>query len=804
MRTYLGAFLVAFTTLAVEITLTRMLSVITWYHLSFFAIAIGLLGATAGATTVYLRPNVYTPERRHITTVHASLGFTLSMTVAVLALSRFTVSTITSPTGALLMLLITVIAVIPFYFLGIVITVILNHYPNPIGRLYAADLAGASLGSVFVLLMLNAFDAPSLLLICAGLGALSAFVLDVDRRRTRLSLALFTVLFVLALVDGSALYGVRPTLSKGHPIPYDAVYLERWNTFSRILVFNPYIGSPLIWGPSPNTPRSEVEQVAINIDGDAATRINRFQSYSDLAHLPYDVTNVVYHLRPTGSAFIIGLGGGKDVQSALYFGHDQVVGIDVNPVFIDLLTDDFRQFAGIADYPGVTLIADEARSYLTRDPNRYQVIQMALIDTWAATGAGAFTLSENALYTKEAWALFLNHLAEDGIFTVSRWHAPDVIGETGRMMSLATATLLAEGIENPTDHLALITSERLSTLLMSRQPFSEADISTLNAVADDLNFTVTLAPGTRAESGILAEIVASQSLNDLHAVIADEPLNLRPTTDESPYFFNLLRFYELGKTVRGGVVTGVIGGSITALFTLVILLAVLLVTTLALVILPLVRRHQRIEQRIIPGAIYFALIGAGFMFVEIALIQRLTLFLGHPTYALGVLLFAIIASTGLGSYLSEMLPLMRAPYRYIYPLICVGAVIITRYTVSLALATLITAPLLTRIAVVVALILPLGLVMGVFFPTGMRLARQISADDTAWYWALNGVFGVLSSTLAVFVAMFAGISVNFWIGAICYLAVLIPIVWIGRLHAHPTLPPRTGDDLFAESEIGAK
>ena len=173
-------------------------------------------------------------------------------------------------------------------------------------------------------------------------------------------------------------------------------------------------------------------QYYMNIDGAAGTSLRRFNQREDIEHLFYDVTSIAYYLRPTGKACIIGVGGGRDIQCALLFGHDQVVGIELNPIFIDLLKTRFRDFAGI-NRPGVRLVVDEARSYLSRSTESFDLLQMSLTDTWAATGTGAYSLSENTVYTVEAWKVFLSRLSESGIFTVSRWHSEKELGETGRV-----------------------------------------------------------------------------------------------------------------------------------------------------------------------------------------------------------------------------------------------------------------------------------------------------------------------------------------------------------------------------------
>jgi len=329
-----------------------------------------------------------------------------------------------------------------------------------------------------------------------------------------------------------------------------------------VTVDKQHIAEPQYSGASPIAPTDKIPQHMMRIDGDAATVMRRFSSLADIDHLRYDVSNIAYHLRPRKSALVIGVGGGKDIQSAILFGYERIVGVEINPVFIDLLVNEFRDFAGIADRSEVRLVNEEARSYLSRTEEKFSVIQMSLIDTWAATGAGAFSLSENGLYTMEAWTIFMNRLSDDGIFTISRWHSPANPGETGRAVSLAVATLLQMGVEEPAAHIALISADRISALLVSKQPLTISDIQDLKKTSKKLRFTPVILPGERPTHPMLRAIVEAKTLKALRASVALEALNYKPPTDNSPYFFNMLRWNKLGGTFTRK--EGVIQGNITA------------------------------------------------------------------------------------------------------------------------------------------------------------------------------------------------------------------------------------------------
>jgi hypothetical protein len=780
MHAYWGLFLVAFSTLSLQITMVRLLSVTTWYHLAFFAISTAMLGMTAGAVRVYLSPAAFGPERLSGSVRAACLAYALSIPVALLLLCLVPMGIYPGSMSFFAFLVSTAAAALPYYFAGTAISSILTRHSLPVGRMYGSDLAGASLGCLFVLGGLELLDAPSLILLCGGIGALAAacFPAPGPRRALHRRPELWIAALLLAggVLNSTWTGGIRPLVVKGLRIePASEYHFEKWNSFSRIAVYPALTEGPHYWGPSPIAPDQQVEKHWMNIDGEAGTAVTRFRSPADLEYLRYDVTNAAYALGRQGPACVIGVGGGRDIQSAWLFGHRPVTGIELNPIFVHLLRNDFREFAGL-NRPEIRLVTAEARSRLAHTSDKYAVIQMSLIDTWAATGVGAFSLSENSLYTVEAWTLFLSRLRDDGVFTVSRWHSPLRVGETGRILSLAVTALQRRGAQDPSRHIALLTAARISTLIVSPVPFTPRDVAALRRYADSLKFSVAHLPGSPTPDPVLAAILGARSPAELARAIEGYPLNYSAPTDDNPYFFNMLRLTHLREAFA--VRDGVLRGNLAATLSLLGLLASLLIVALAAVVFPLLR-HSRARAAAAgtpaawPGMLYFSLIGAGFMLTEIALIQRLTVFLSHPLYALGILLFTLIASTGVGSFLSDRLPLTRSPWPQLCAVSAAAGLVGLSFLLNLLLPALSVSPLSAKIAASIAVIFPVGILLGLFFPAGMRLARATGTHETPWYWALNGVFGVLCSALAVLISIYAGISVNFYLAAACYLALLV-------------------------------
>jgi hypothetical protein len=442
-------------------------------------------------------------------------------------------------------------------------------------------------------------------------------------------------------------------------------------------------------------------------------------------------------------------------------------------------------------------VTDEARSWFARTGDSFDLIQMTMIDTWAATGAGAFTLSENGLYTVEGWRIFLSHLAPDGVFTVSRWYAPGMVNETGRMIAVTVAALMSLGATEPQRHVFLAAGENIATLVVSRQPLAPADVALLREATAELGFETLLSPDGTPASDVLARIVTAGSPEALHAYTSSLPLDLTPATDDRPFFFNQLPLYKplnLSRQLRTGIHAsggdrGVVGGNLLATATLLMLLLIALTLVVLTIVVPL-RAAVRDAGRglVVGGTLYFILIGVGFMAVEIGMLQCMSVFLGHPIYSLSVVLFTLILATGLGSLLSERIPLVSARRFILWALLTGGYVAGTRFWLSDVLLACDSWTLPARAAICVAIIAPAGVLMGFGFPTGMHLASRIDRRPTPWFWGINGAAGVLAAILCVALSMAMGIRFTLTTGAACYLALIFCAAIMG--FADPTRSSR--------------
>ena len=789
---YLALGLVTAATMMLQIIETRIISVISWYHLAFFIISIAMFGLTAGAVFVYLRRTRFRPERLFADLTVATLAFALTTDLAILLQLTVTTGASLSLTSFVAWAQIAICLAVPFFFSGIVVSLALTRSPYPVGKVYGADLIGAAAGCIGVLAILNLTTGPSAVLWVGALIAIAALCFDrcgprpepgtapANSRLLRHGRAIAAGCVVLAVANTLTDHGVRPTNVKDHVETADRYEYDRWNSFSRITVSQSLPDTPSMFGASPHLPRSTIEQRSLLIDGGAGTAMYRFDgNLESLGFLRYDVTNLAYAVPNLKTGAVIGVGGGRDVLSQRLFGLTDVTGVEINPIIIDVLKNNFSGYNAIAALDGVAFEVDEARSWFARSRRSFDVIQMSLIDTWAATGAGAFTLTENGLYTVEAWRRFLDRLNPDGLFTVSRWHAPGEVNETGRLVSLAVATLLANGNSEPRRHLFLAVSGKVATLIMAKQPIAPAALAALKNTAAAMAFTVILSPDTPAPSEMLETIVSARDGPALDRATTSHYLDLTPPSDARPFFFNQLRFATLldSSVFSRFTHTGVFAGNLIATLTLAMLVLISLTLVIATIIVPLRPTVSAAGWRLAAGGTaYFALIGTGFMMIEIGLLQRMSVFLGHPVYALSVVLFSLILWTGFGSLASERLRLDGPGKLAVWSVATAAYVFALPYWLPGLLAELDGADLLVRAGLCILVLAPAGLLMGFGFPTGMRLASAISEEPTPWFWGINGAAGVLAGSIAIVTSIAFGIDTTLKVGAACYLLLAVPAV----------------------------
>lgn len=772
--TYGGLFLFTASTLMYEIILTRIFSVTMWYHFAFVAISLALFGMTAGSLLVHLFRDFFADEKLHERLWQFSAAFGVSVAVCFTIQLYIPVDPVLTAKGIATIALTCVVVSVPFVLSGIVVCLSLTRFGTRVNRLYAADLVGAALGCVLLVFLINRIDAPSVVIVTGALAAAGAvcFSSAVPGRGAKL-LASGLVLTLLAIAgsnvflyrDGDPFLTIRWV--KG---ARDTSHVwEKWNSFSRITVSG-----------QERDPKSST--LGMVIDSTAGTALYRFDGdTSKVAFLRDDIVNIGRYMHKSSDDLVIGVGGGKDVLSALAFGAHSVTGVEINDNILRATNGRFGAYTGHLDRdPRVKFVHDEARSYLTRTSRRYDMIQISLIDTFAATSSGAFALSENSLYTTESWSTFLDRLQPGGVLAVSRWYdRPNTAStkplEMYRTVAIASQVLKDRGVANPRDHIAVYRGtpgfygSTVATLLVSPDPIPREKLAELESQAQRLKFTPVLTP-TKSIDRSFSDLVRPEGpKRAVDAIKAD----VSAPSDNKPFFFQMANFRNLTDTEalrdRDVLVQPVI--------VLALLALTVLVLAVGCIVLPLIFTTGRSEHvGMAAFYVYFASIGLAFLMVEVSLLQRFSIFLGAPIFGLTVVLFAMLLFSGIGSMLTGRLIDRRGPRALVAPIAALLVVLVAFGLVAphlLHRAAGATTP--ARIAIAVVLLGSLGLLMGMPFALGMREATKREAAPTAFMWGINGAMSVCGSVFGLIIALFFGIAAAFWTGALAYAVAFVAL-----------------------------
>jgi hypothetical protein len=741
---YAAVGLTALSVLLLELALTRIFSVVFYYHFAFLAISIALFGMGVGGVFAYFFRSF------------RALGWLAIVNAALVAVA---LRVVLEPYGELTNARLAAVyfaAALPFITSGIILSTALAETVRNINRVYFADLAGASLGCVLLIPLLNQFGGPNALLAVAVLFAVSAALWfrlgGAPWWPALVAAVLFTGLF--AYNQQTRWLDVKS--AKGSPLT-DEVFV-RWNSFSRISVR---------WEKGWPGP-------AIVIDADANTSMGIDEPWTWPAEMrrTYNrqfAANLPYIVRPGGKTLIIGPGGGPDVLQALASGSKDVTGVEINPLIAnDIMRERYADVSKRLYFrPEVHIHVDDGRSFVRRSQEKYQILQATLVDTWASTAAGAFALSENSLYTVEAFEDYLNHLTPDGIIAFTRWGF-EPPRESLRLLSLAREALRQLGTSDPRGHVIVVregTEQDLAgigardTVLISRNPFGTDDLARVREWLGEGKAKAVYMPGDSGASSAFAELLATP---DPKAWMERYRFNVSAVTDDQPFFFYTVQPRDLWNFFMGAPGAAVdykINRAVPLLFGL---LGISIAATLVMLFLPPLVLRLKVPARGRGALLYFVCVGVGFILIEVALIQKFVLFLGHPTYALTVVIFSLLLASGLGSYWSRRRPL--PPYAVAVATAVLAGVLVPLLTVGVGW------PFAVRVALTVLLLAPLGFLMGMPFPTGLARLEESYPQAIRWAWSLNAAASVLGSALAIFCAIYLGLTLTLLLGALFYVA----------------------------------
>jgi hypothetical protein len=784
---YLCVFLTTLATLLLELSLTRIFSVVFYYHFAFLAISIALFGLGIGGVFSY----VVAGWKGSLFTRLGRLSAINSLCVVLALLVILGQGDNLSFWDYLLVYFTTAL---PFFVSGTIVSLAISETIERIDRVYFFDLLGAACGCLILIPLLDWFGGPSTVVAAAIFFAVAAAVWhsmagSVMGRAGSVALALLLV----ALLTYNFRHPIlEPSHAKGQAVNNDTnkETWVKWNSFSRIAV---------VYLP-------QEQRYTIKIDADAATAIFNY----DLEHLTpsehhdllEDAFGLAYAVRPGAKALIIGPGGGWDVARALASGSHDITAVEINPIISETVMQ--TKFPDLSHHlysrPDVHVHTEDGRSFVRRSTDKYQVVQATLVDTWASTAAGAFALSENNLYTTDAFHDYLTHLTDDGLVAITRWGF-EPPRESLRLISLAIEALGQLGEPAPWRHVIVGRTGSVQGwgatdyVLVSRKPFTDADIDRARALFAVAKVKTMYLPGVETDN---------QFYDLLHSPNPEEyerkyMFDISPVSDNRPFFFytvqprDLLTFLA---TASKDSADYKINKAVPLLFRLMGIS--LLATALILVAPPLVLRTRLPSHPGVRGFLpFFLFIGAGYILIEVGLIQKFVLFLGSPTRALVGVIFSMLIASGLGSAASRRM-LGKDEGRLIKALGSVAILAaVLALVVSSLLSVLVWLPWQLKMILTVVLIAPLAFVMGMPFPTALQRLEAWHAPSVRWAWSLNAASSVLGSVGALVCAIYLGLVQTLIIGGLFYLAALVVIVRV-RTNGESSLTPGAGRVVLAK------
>jgi hypothetical protein len=797
----LGLLLLSAAGLTFQINLTRLFSVSQFYHFAFMIVSIALLGYGSSGTILAIFPGLRKAQPQRSLSV-LSLAAGLSILGAYLLVNRlpFDSFSIAWETRQIYILVLHYAALaLPFFFSGMAVGLLLAAYPYHSGQVYAVNLLGSALGCLLALLAPPGLGGEGTVVLSIAMAVLAGLIstpgagpalpaADINTsggrdpakflprtRQALLPLVSLVILLIavsdmgLRLSGGQGIRGLElhlspyKSLSYALQVPGSEQVFTRWNSFSRIdLVRSP--GIHTYPGLSYRYMEPLPTQDGLTVDGDDLTPI--MKPDENLEFTGYLPAAVAFQLRPQAQALLLEPRGGLDILTALAQGAWQVSAVEMNPLIVSAAAEIYRD-------PRIRLEIDSDRSYLRRTAERFDVIVLSLTSTYHPVRSGAYSLVEDYRYTVEAFQDYLARLNPDGILVVTRWlQTPP--SESLRTFALAVTALERAG-SDPCSQIVALRGYNTAALLVKNSPYTIGELELIREFAADRAFDFTYAPGMTPEESnrynILPEPVYYQAFTKLldtqprSAFYADYPFNVAPPTDGHPFFGHFFKWAQAGQVLMEvGRTWQPFGGA--GYFVILALLLLALLMAGILIILPAAfsSRGQGSAKADPVFLVYFGLIGLAFMQVEIPLIQRFILFLGHPAYAMTAVLFTLLFFSALGSRLSSRLPLQPAIGLLVVLLLAAPWVLPWVFQRTLGLS------LLQRFVITVILLGPAGFLMGVPFPGGIRrmLAGNAGSGQIPWIWAVNGAASVVSSVLAALLALSFGFDWVLRIGAVFY------------------------------------
>lgn len=800
-------FLMSLGILALQILQTRIFSFTLWHHLAYMVITVALMGMAAAGSWLSIRKKKIQKPERFLT--FCSLGFSLSSIVSLAVAVRIPLDTFMPDKiqQFTYIFLYYLLLIFPYFFAGMAISFVFVLISKRINFYYMANLAGSAVGGMAVLPVMELLGAEGAVFAVSLLGIFSALFSSIsgkDRKSIIVSV-FFLIVFASLFPFRKEMLPARPPASKALGIGYtydsgQKIIHTKWDRVARIDVFeNRHSQGFFNYFP-------DLKNKVITIDGDAYTLLYNFPGGKvDISGSLY---STAYHFHETPEVLVVGLGGGTDIVTALHHNSQSVTGVEINKAMIEVTKDLYADFIGKPYQDSrVRIVHSEGRSFIRRSPDKYDIIQMSGVDTWAALSTGAYVMSESFIYTTDAMREYLDHLTDDGTLSIVRW----LFWPSREMLKLCTQAvqvLRERGVENPENNIAVVGDGALAAILVKNRPFTWLELENLNElVSKTENIRIIYAPGFSADSQYYDPIFAKHNFSTHEGInyintgfgaffksvekgdegkfISDYYYDIEPVSDDRPFFFKYYRVNHLFSDVNRT------GGSFVDSMPIGILILGLslfqaLFFSILFIVIPLLfmskgeKSYSPVNQ-----IIYFSMIGTGFMFIEMSLIQQFVLFLGNPADAISVTIMILLLSAGIGSLFSRKILVAVGEKGIFGAMLLIFPFIIMGYAVFLPGFThkFIHYSFEARIFLSLAVLFPLGFLLGQFFPTALTIVGEKNSSFIPWAYAVNGVASVVSSIFSIILAMAYGFTFVFTMAAFCYFAAIVAFLRFVQKHA---------------------
>lgn len=777
--------------LILQVSLTRIFAVSQWYHFAFMVVSIALLGYGASGSFLMIFRSRFTANYLNSLRITAFI-FALSTILCYLIANRISFDTIKLAWDKYQLLRLFgyyFFLAVPFFFAGLTIAIALTSLSKVVGKIYFADLLGAGLGGLGSLAIFAPFGASGAVVIASLLGAVAAFCFSSSNKGK------LRIIFLFLIISLALLLWNKPDFLKINISSYKSLMLAlkyprsqllqtRWNSFSRIDVLK----SPLVRfapGLSLSYLKPLPTQIGITIDGDNLNAITKFSGKrEELEFTAYLPSSLPFYVAQKEKVLVIEPIGGLDVLTALYHNSKSIKAIELNPLIIDLINNKYGEFSGrIYEGKKVTVSLGEPRAVLRGVEDRFDIILLSPSDVLGAASSGIYGLSEDYLFTRESIINFYHHLKKNGLFCITLYLLPPPRQEL-RLASIAIDALQSLRVKHPEKHLAAIRSWGTITLLLKKSAFSLKDIDRIKNFCHERQFDTVYYDGIKGEEVNLYNQFPRPVYFEAISSIVDESqreefyknylYNVKSVSDDKPFFYQFFRLSKVPQIYRsiGYKWQPFIQGD----YLVFIIFGQALIASLFFIVLPLLFREKEVRTtnkstkvRNVPLLSYFFFIGLGFMLIEISMIQKFILVLAHPVYSMSIVLVGLLVFSGFGSLASEKFSFSLSIIIISLAGLVIGYSIFMPYMVDFIISQIAK----IRSLLTLLIIFPLGFFMGMCFPRGIRILSTLASGLIPWAWCVNGCSSVLSSVLAVMIALAIGFRPVFALAGISYLLALL-------------------------------